>query len=183
MDIKLLLELGKHNVYFVRTDVVNYYISIPKNSFNETNISIEIKSKMGNYNIDESDEVWVLENVKNTYNYIDEYNITLILPILSNDNLSILEKIDTFKFDVIDKILGNIINTSFKILTENSISVLPNIVLINNDRYKTFINWFTSKYNGRVICKNMLEVIHLFNVSATSYFFIFFIKLQILSAL
>ena len=134
-----------------------------------TSISLELKSKMGNYDIENNDNKEVLDNVKSTFDYIDRYNITLILPILNDENLSILEKIDTFNFSVIDRVLGSIINTSYNVLTHNNISVLPSIILINNDRYKTFINWFTSKYNGRVVCKNMLEVIHTFNVTATTY--------------
>lgn len=169
MDIKLLMELNKHNVYFVKTDMVSYYIGIPKNYYTNTNISIELKTKMSNYNLDENDEMWVMENVKNTYSYIDEYNITLVLPILNNDMLSVLEKLDNNRFDVIDRILAQVINGSFQILNKNNILVDSSIILINNDRYKTFINWFLSRYNGRVICKNMLELIHMFNITATSY--------------
>lgn len=169
MDIKLLMELNKHSVYFVKTDAVSYYVGIPKNSYINTNISIELKTKMSNYNLDLNDEMWVMENVKNTYGYIDDYNITLILPVLNNEMLSVLEKMDSNRFDVIDRILSQVINGSFQILTKNNIMVDPSIILINNDRYKTFINWFLSKYNGRVICKNMLELIHMFNVTATSY--------------
>ncbi len=169
MEIKLLMELNKHNIYFVRSDMASYYIGIPKNNISNTNISIEIKSKMGNFNLELNDETWVMENVKNAYNYIDDYNITLVLPILNDDMLSVLEKMDNNRFDVIDRILSNIINSSFHMLQKNNIIVDPSIILINNDRYKTFINWFIAKYTGRVICKNMLEVIHMFNVSATSY--------------
>lgn len=169
MDIKLLIELNKHNVYYVKTDIVSYYIGIPKKNYPNTNISIELKSKMSNYNLDENDEMWVMENVKNTYNYIDDYNITLILPILNNDMLSVLEKMDNNRFNVIDRVLSQIINSSFQVLTKQNIVVDASIILINNDRYKTFINWFLAKYTGRVICKNMLELIHMFNVGATSY--------------
>lgn len=169
MNIKLLFDLNKHSVYYIKTDIISYYIGIPKNSYVNTNISIELKTKMSNYNLDLNDELWVMENVKNTYNYIDDYNITLVLPVLNNDMLSILEKLDSNRFDVIDRILSNVINGSFQVLNKSNILVDSSIILINNDRYKTFINWFLSKYNGRVICKNMLELIHMFNVSATSY--------------
>ena len=43
------------------------------------------------------------------------------------------------------------------------------MILINNDRYKSFINWFTTRYKDRIICKNLLSVIQTFNVNATSY--------------
>ncbi len=169
MNIKLLMELNKHNIYFVKSDMTSYYIGIPKNGISNTNISIDIKSKMGNFNLDLNDETWVLENVKNAYNYVDDYNITLVLPILNDDMLSVLEKMDNNRFNVIDRIISSVINSSFQLLQKSNIIVDPSIILINNERYKTFINWFLAKYNGRVICKNMLEVIHMFNVSATSY--------------
>ena len=168
MNKKLILELTNHKVYYVKTDVVNYYITIPNNIENN-NICIELKNKMSNYDIELNDEVWVMENVKNTFSYIDNYNITLIWPILKEEEISVLEKIDNTKYEQIDKIIGYIINDSYMFLKENNKMVSNQIILVNNDRYKTFINWFTVKYKNRVICKNLLELIQIFNASATSY--------------
>ena len=168
MDKKLVLELQYHNVYYVKTDAVNYYITIPKN-MQSTNICIELKNRMGNYDIELNDEIWVMENIKNTFSYIDNYNITLVLPILKEEQISILEKIDSSKYDQIDKILGYAINTSYNFLREHNIQIANEIILVNNDRYKTFINWFITRYRNRVICKNLLELIQIFNANATSY--------------
>ena len=168
MDKKQVLELDNHVVYYVKTDAISYYITIPKHN-DSTNICIELKSKMDNYNLDMNDEVWVMENVKNTFAYIDEYNITLVLPILDEDSISILEKIDQTSFETIDRLLGTTINGAYTLLKENSKEVNSEVILINNDRYKTFMNWFVGKYKDRVICKNLLEVIQMYNVNATSY--------------
>ena len=124
---------------------------------------------MDNYNLELNDEIWVMENVKNTYSYIDDYNITLVIPILNSDEVSILEKIDTIKYEEIDKILGYVINSSYSILTSENLKIENQVILINNDRYKTFINWFTARYRNRVICQNLLELIRIFNVNATTY--------------
>lgn len=168
MDKKLILELKNHNVYYVKTEKVNYYITIPKN-YTTTNICLELKNKMDNYNLELNDEIWVMENVKNTYSYIDDYNITLVIPILNSDEVSILEKIDTIKYEEIDKILGYVINSSYSILTSENLKIENQVIMINNDRYKTFINWFTARYRNRVICQNLLELIRIFNVNATTY--------------
>ena len=53
-----------------------------------TSICIELKSKMSNYDIELNDDVWVLENVKNTFSYIDNYNITLVLPIIKENQIN-----------------------------------------------------------------------------------------------
>lgn len=168
MDKKLILELKNHNVYYIKTEKVNYYITIPKN-YTTTNICLELKNKMDNYNLELNDEIWVMENVKNTYSYIDDYNITLVIPILNSDEVSILEKIDTIKYELIDKILGYVINSSYSILTNENLKIENQVIMINNDRYKTFINWFTARYRNRVICQNLLELIRIFNVNATTY--------------
>ena len=158
MDKKLILELKNHNVYYIKTDVINYYITIPKYIEN-TDICIELKNKMSNYDIELNDEIWVMENIKNTFSYIDDYNITLVLPILKEEQISILEKIDNTKYEQIDKILGYLINNSYNTLKEKNKKVSSQIILVNNDRYKTFINWFTTRYKNRVICKTLLELI------------------------
>ena len=168
MENRLILKLTNHDVYYIRTDKVNYYITIPKD-FKDTSICIELKNKMNNYNLEMNDEIWVIENIKNTYSYIDNYNITLVIPVLGDEDVSILEKMDVNSFENIDKILGFVINDSYKHLVSENIKIDNQVILLNNDRYKTFINWFTSRYQNRVICKNLLEIIRIFNVNATSY--------------
>ena len=168
MDKKLVLELDKHNVFYVKNDNISYYITIPKN-FDKTNICIELKSKMDNYNLDMNDELWVMENVKNTFSYIDSYNITLVLPILNEEQISILEKLDTNNYEIVDKLLGMTINSAYLNLKENDKEILSEVILINNDRYKSFINWFSTKYKGRIVCKTLLSVIQSYNANATAY--------------
>ena len=168
MDKRQVLDLANHVVYYVKTADISYYITIPKN-FDTTNICIELKSKMDNYNLDMSDELWVMENVKNTFSYIDGYNITLVLPILDEDGMSSLEKIDTNKYETIDMILAKTINGAYLNLKEANKNIDNQVILINNDRYKAFINWFTTRYKERITCKNLLEVIQMYNVNATTY--------------
>lgn len=165
---KEVLDLTYHKVYYIKSDNVSFYLTVPKN-VESTNISIELKSKMGNYNLEQNDEIWVMDNVKNTFSFIDNYNITLALPILNDDEIAILEKIDNNNYDILDKILAEVINSSYKILSDENIKIANQVILINNDRYKTFITWFATRYKERLVCKNLLELIQLFNVNATSY--------------
>lgn len=168
MEKRLVLKLNNHNVYYVKTDVLSYYITIPKNN-DKTSISIELKSKMDNYNLDTNDELWVMENVKSTFSYVDEYNITLVLPVLDDKSVSILEKVDSADYEIIDKLLGHVINNAYANLKEEKKEIDSKIILISNERYKSFIVWFVSRYKERVMCKNLLEVIQMYNVNATAY--------------
>ena len=168
MDKNIVLKLNNHNIYYIKTDKLSYFISIPKN-YQETKICIELKSKMNNYNLDVQDDVWVMENVKNTYSYIDLYNITLVIPILSDSERDILEKMDTEKFELLDRLLGHLINNAYLSLKEEKIKVENEVIMINNDRYKVFINWFTTRYKSRMKHIELLELIRVFNVNATSY--------------
>ena len=168
MEKRMLLDLDNHNVYYIKTDTLSYYITVPKYN-DKTNICIELKSKMDNYNLDMNDEIWVMENVKTVFSYIDTYNITLVLPILDEDSISILEKVDQVSYEKVDKIIGYTINNAYQFLKESNKKIDSEILLINNDRYKTFINWFTTRYKERVTCKNLLEVIQMYNINATAY--------------
>ena len=168
MNSKKILELSNHDIYYIKNEEFSYYVTVPK-KFDTTNICLELKSKMHNYNLDMNDELWVMENVKNTFKFIDEYNITLVLPVFNDKDISDLEKIDNSKYDGIDKKLGKIINDTYKLLKEKNLEISNQVILINNERYKTFINWFVTRYKSRVICKNLLELIQIFNVNATAY--------------
>lgn len=168
MEKRQVLDLQNHVVFYVKTEDLSYYITMPKN-YETTSICIELKSKMDNYNLDMNDEIWVMENVKNTFSYIDNYNITLVLPILDEEKISILEKMDTTKYEVIDRLMAETINSAYLNLKEANINIESQVMLVNNERYKAFINWFTSRYKERIVCKNLLEIIQMYNVHATAY--------------
>ena len=168
MSKKMLLDLNNHVVYYVKTDMLSYYITVPKYA-NRTNICIELKSKMENYNLDLNDEIWVMENVKNVFSYVDSYNITLVLPILDENAISILEKVDQNSYEQIDSMIGYVINDAYQLLKKSNKEIESEVILINNERYKTFINWFVTRYKERVVCKNLLEVIQMYNINATEY--------------
>lgn len=168
MDTKLILELTHHKIYYVKTNIINYYIAIPK-YYNTTNICVELKNKMSNYDMELNDELWVMENIKTTYSYIDNYNITLVIPVLKEEHIKVLEKIDSTKYSDIDKIIGSVINMAFNMLKQHNIQTNKEVILINNDKYKTFITWFTTRYKDRIICKNLLDLILIYNANATIY--------------
>ena len=168
MDIKLALELRKHNIYYVKNEAVSYYIAIPKFPVS-TNIAIELKSNMDNFNVETNDFLWVMENVKNTFSFIDEYNITLVLPILNEEGISILEKMDTDRYMYVNNIMSIVINCAYVNLKSCNMRVDNQIILINNERYNNFLTWFTMMYKGRFVRKNLIELIQLYNVNATVY--------------
>ena len=60
MEKKLILKLNNHDVYYIKDEIISYYLAIPKN-YNKTNICIELKNKMDNYNLELNDEIWVME--------------------------------------------------------------------------------------------------------------------------
>lgn len=168
MEKKMVLELNNHNIYYIKNDLLSFYITVPK-QFTNTSICIELKSKMNNFNLEINDEIWVMENVKNVFSFIDDYNITLVLPIIDEENISILEKVDQNNFEKIDKLIGYTINGAYNFLKECGKKIENKITIVDNDRYKTFINWFITKYKDRVECKNLIEIIQMYNVNATDY--------------
>ena len=70
---------------------------------------------------------------------------------------------------MIDMLLAKTINGSYMNLKEAGKNIGNQVILIDNDRYKAFINWFITRYKERVICKNLLQVIQMYNVNATTY--------------
>ena len=168
MEKIMVLELKYHNVFYVRDNDIRFYITVPK-TVETTGIAIDLKNKMSNYDIENSDNQEVIDNLKNVFNYIDSYNITLVIPILDKSLVDILEKIDTEKFALVDNSFGRIINDSYSLLISEQKKVSSHVVMINNDRYKSFITWFVTKYRSRVSNSSLLELIQVFNVNATTY--------------
>ena len=161
MEQRKMLELNKHDIYLLSDNNIAFYISIPKvMEFNSVNISIDLKDNFDKININKNDIVYVKDELANIYQDIDSENITLITPIFYND---ILQRIKTEPkeglFSYLDKCLSYIINNAHKVLVENNIQVNSKIVIVKNDKFANFINWFSARYSSRVDTKQYSELL------------------------
>ena len=86
--------------------------------------------------------------------------MTLILPIFYDDILDRIRTVEDLElYQKLDSYLGSIFNNAYSFLTRNNIKVNSNIYIINNDSFKTFTNWFVSRYNNRIEYKTILELV------------------------
>lgn len=160
MKETLICSLEKHNIYYVNNSNCGFYILVPFKEYADTNIAVRLKSNYQNYDLNKNSLEAVTSELINYYKNLDNYNITLILPIFYDDILSrIITVEDMDKYVVLEKYLGQMFNSAYSLLTKNNIKVNNNIYVINNDSFKGFTNWFVSRYNNRIEYKTILELI------------------------
>ncbi len=160
MKETLICTLGKHHIYYLNDVNCGFYILLPYKDYTETNISIRLKSNYQMYDPNKNSINAIIEELISYYKNIDNYNITLVLPIFYDDILTRIRTIDDMEiYQKIDSYLGNIFNSAYLFLTKNGIKVNNNIYIINNDSFKKFTNWFVSKYNNRIEYKTILELV------------------------
>ena len=102
----------------------------------------------------------VTEELINYYKNLDNYNITLILPVFYNnilDRIRVVEDLEMYQ--IVDRYLGVIFNNAYMFLTKNNVKVNNSIYVINNDSFKKFTNWFVSRYNNRIEYKTILDLV------------------------
>ena len=159
MNETLICSLNKHNVYYVSNSSYGFYILVPFKDYDNTNISIRLKSNYQNYDLNKNSLDVVTSELINYYKDLDNYNISLILPVFYDDILTRVITVNDFElYQRLDKYLGDIINKAYHILTKNNIKVNNNIYVINNDSFKAFTNWYVSRYNNRIEYKTLLEL-------------------------
>ena len=160
MKETLICSLEKHNIYYLSDANVSFYILVPYKEYDNTNISIRLKSNYDSYDLTKNSLEVVTNELINYYKSIDNYNVTLVLPIFYDGILDRIRTVeDLVLYQRLDGYLGNIFNNAYAFLTKNNIKVNSNIYIINNDSFKTFTNWFVSRYNNRIEYKTILELV------------------------
>lgn len=160
MKETLICKLDKHCVYYLSDVNFGFYILLPGEDYKETNISVRLKSNYQNYDLNKNSLENVTNELINYYKNVDNYNVTLILPVFYDDLLMRIRTVDDLElYQLMDQYLGKIFNYAFQFLTKNNIKVNSNIYVINNDSFKNFTNWFVSRYNNRVEYKTILELV------------------------
>lgn len=160
MKETLICSLEKHNIYYVSNSNYGFYILVPFREYTDTNIAVRLKSNYQNYDLNKNSLENVTSELINYYKNLDNYNITLILPVFYDDILSrIITVEDMDKYMVLERYFGEMFNSAYSLLTKNNIKVNSNIYVINNDSFRGFTNWFVSRYNNRIEYKTILELI------------------------
>ena len=160
MKETFICSLEKHNIYYLSNSNYGFYILVPFKDYTDTNITIRLKSNYQSYDLNKNSLDTVINELVNYYKKLDNYNITLILPVFFDDILSRITTVeDIDKYQTIDRYLAEIFNSSYNLLVKNNIKVNSNIYVINNDSFKKFTNWFVSRYSNRIEYKTVLELI------------------------
>lgn len=160
MKETFICSLDKHNIYYLSDANCGFYILVPYKDFTETNISIRLKSNYQSYDLSRNSLDSVTNELINYYKNIDNYNITLILPVFYDDLLLRIRTVDDMDiYNKMDRYLGHIFNNAYGFLTRNNIKVNSNIYVINNDSFKKFTNWFVSRYNSRIEYKSIVDLV------------------------
>jgi hypothetical protein len=160
MKETLICSFENHNIYYLNNSNYGFYISVPLKKYPDTNIAIRLKSNYQSYDLSKNSLDVVTNELINYYKNLDNYNITLILPVFNDDILSRIITVDDMEiYQKIDNALANIFNNAYTLLTKKNIKVNSNIYVINNDSFKKFTNWFVSRYNNRIEYKTILELI------------------------
>ena len=160
MKETLICSLEKHNIYSLNDANVSFYLFVPYKEFNDTNISIRLKSNYQTYDLTKNSIETVTNELINYYKNLDNYNVTLILPVFYDDILNRVRIVDDMElYQRLDKYLGYIFNSAYLFLTKCNIKVNSNIYVINNDSFNKFTNWFVSRYSNRIEYKTILELV------------------------
>lgn len=159
MKETLIYKFEKHYIYYLSDNNCSFYILTPYKDYKETNISIRLKSNYSSYDLNKNSIEVVTDELINYYKNLDNYNITLILPVFYDDSLSRIRTVDDLEvYQKVDKMLGYIFNNAYNFLTKNGIKVNSNIYVINNDSFKKFTNFFVARYNNRIEYKTIIEL-------------------------
>lgn len=142
MNKTFVAELENHFIYLVNDNFISFYINVLKKK-DSTNISVDIKNKKTNS----------ISSIIKHYEKIDNYNITLVVPVIS-----INENVDEYKKQ--SNLVSKLINYSHKFLLENDINVLNNINLIKTNIKSDFIEFFIKQFSNRVRHITLDDLVH-----------------------
>lgn len=143
MNKTFVAELENHEVYLVSNDKISFYINISKVK-GSTNITLDVNTGKRN----------VLEKVINYYEKIDNYNITLVIPLIN-----LKENFEDFKQQ--SNLISKLINTSHKILTKEGVMIneVVNIIKHRNNR-SDFIDFFVKEFSSRLKYITLDDLVH-----------------------
>lgn len=158
MNTSLIVNLNKHNVYYINGNKLGFYIALPNGGLESTNISIELYPDYDKLDPNNSDGVWLKDEVTRIYKEVDNYNISLVIPIFHDDSLKRTDtQMDQNLYLQLDAELSSVINSSYQMISKSNVKVENKIFLINNGSYNNFCRWFLQRYGTRIEYKSYTD--------------------------
>lgn len=143
MNRTFVADFENHSVYLVSCEFISFYINVLKRKEN-ADISIDLKAKRKNN----------VRDIISCYEKIDNYNITLVIPLVDFS-----EDYDEFKLQ--SNYVSKIINWSHKFLLENDINVNSTINVIKHNSIRSdFIDFFLKQFSSRVKYISLDDLVH-----------------------
>ena len=137
MNESLVLKLNNINIYLINDNNIPYYLSVPSNVTPKINIAVNLSDNINN------------DNLTTIYQQFDNNNICVITPIFNQNVLSQIKVFNEQYFIKVDKYISYLINNAYKILCNNN-NIDGKIILVKNNNYLVFEEWFKSRYKNRV---------------------------------
>ena len=143
MNKIFVADLDNHNVYLISNEKISFYINVSK-SKEETNITLDLKTKKKDN----------LKNIISYYEKIDNYNITLVVPLINFSE-------DSNEFKKQCNIVSSYINYSYKLLTKNEVNVKNNVNIIKHSTIRSdFVEFFLKQFSNRVRYVTLDDLVH-----------------------
>ena len=160
MEKTLILSLENHQIYYVTDNKAAFYIAVPYQKYDTTDICIELRDDTKSLTFDKDNLAMINHKLSTIYSRIDNYNVSLVVPVLNIDFLNNLRMSNDEKlFAMLDKAIAKVINYSYMTLSGNNIKVDNQIIMINNEKFKIFNNWFVGRYGDRCKYMTLMEII------------------------
>lgn len=151
MNTSLIVNLNKHNVYYINGSKLGFYIALPNSGVESTNITIELYPDYDKLDPNNSDSVWLKDEITRIYKEVDNYNISLIIPIFHDNSLKNTDsQMDQNLYLELDSELSSVINSSYQMISKSNVKVENKIFLINNGSFLNFSKWFLQRYGSRI---------------------------------
>lgn len=142
MNKTFVADLENHVVYLINNESMSFYINVSKKQEN-TNITIDLKTK-------KKDD---LSKLIGYYEKIDNYNISLVVPIIKISD-------EQEKFKLQSNYVSKLINEAYKVLTINNIEVKKDINIIKRNTRSEFIEFFLKQFSTRTRYITLDDLVH-----------------------
>ena len=72
MNTSLIVNLNKHNVYYINGNKLGFYIALPSTGLESTNLAIELYPEYDKLDPNNSDSVWLKDEITRIYKEVDQ---------------------------------------------------------------------------------------------------------------
>ncbi len=156
MNLSIISSNENYDLCFLRKNKWSYFISIPKDKYNNFSICVNFRNDTHELDILTNDLSDIKQKIYNICNPLEKTVCILVIPMLEEKHIIDFKKLSIDNYDRV--FIANVINDAYKYLIGRNYKIDDEVIVLNDNQFSNFVLVLDQMFKNSILVKTVYEL-------------------------